>query len=576
MVRKILRRAMVDRHRLGGDLRKPWLAELAGVTADAMSNAWPDISERSAAIQSSIAAEEERFATSFLSATQRLEVMTEAARNAGLSVFPPDDSFLLYDTFGLPLDIQKMMLEAEGLTVDEEGYRASMGEQRQRSREETQLSDAIFDEGPLKDVAGDLPPTTFLSETPVAECTLLAIVGEEGEEEAEGVLVVLDQTPFYAEGGGQIGDRGRIEGEGWSVTVDDTVELRGIHLHRGAVTEGAPTPGPCQAAIDQDKRDATARHHTATHLLHQSLRAVLGDDVVQAGSLVTPDRLRFDFRFPRAMTDGEVMRVEENVNQWALSNAPVNAEIMDREAAREVGAMALFGEKYGDTVRVVSVSNPGGEQNSVELCGGSHVRRSGDIGAFRVISEGSIAAGIRRIEARAGMSVIQHSRSADALLEKSSELLKTSPQELETRIQSLQTELKQAQKTLGAALSEQADARLQDCSGTWNGLPSTVGVLEGVPSKSLREIATGQVQGGSELVLIAVPESEATHYVAAMGKGAQSQGFTARDLVEQVGKALKGKGGGSPALAQGRGEHTEELSRVLAEILDAFTPSAEG
>ncbi|MBM3986031.1 MAG: alanine--tRNA ligase, partial [Planctomycetes bacterium] len=297
VVRKVLRRAMLDRHVLGGDLRRPWLAELSGAIVDHMGAAWPELRDARAMIASTIAAEEEKFAEAFLSGSQRLAVLAEEARASGAARLPGANAFLLYDTFGLPLDMQKLLLEEQGLQVDEDGFRAAMAEQRRRSREGSRISDKIFDEGPLAGVSGSLPATVFeRGRLELPDAQLLAAVdeGEPGEDGPRRVLLVLDRTPFYAEGGGQVGDGGVIRGPGWEVEVDDTVALRGITLHRGEVVAGQPVPGPAEARVDGASRAATARNHTGTHLLHAALRSVLGPDCTQAGSLVAPERLRFD------------------------------------------------------------------------------------------------------------------------------------------------------------------------------------------------------------------------------------------------------------------------------------------
>jgi alanyl-tRNA synthetase len=396
VVRKVLRRAMLDRHVLGADLRTPWLTTLSGTVVDTMGEAWPELRDARQVIASTIAAEEEKFAGAFLSGSQRLHAMVESTRSGGGSTLSGADAFLLYDTFGLPLDLQRGLLDEQGFDVDEDGYRAAMAEQRRRSREGSRISDAIFDEGPLAAVSESLPPTEFVRDEMCCEdVNVLAVVdeadgGSDDDTADRRVVVVLDRTPFYAEGGGQVGDAGVIEGEGFRVEIDDTVGLRGISLHRGVVVSGEPVQGPARAEVDGALRGATARNHTATHLLHAALRSVLGDEVTQAGSLVAPERLRFDFRFPRAMTRAEIDAVESLVNDWILANQDVQASEMSRDEARDQGAMALFGEKYGDVVRVVRVHRP-----DAGRLGGVHRRR-------RPSHRGANGAGRARARSRAG------------------------------------------------------------------------------------------------------------------------------------------------------------------------------
>jgi len=576
VVRKILRRAMLDRHLLGGDLRSPWLHTLADVVAQSLGGAWPELREARALAASTIAAEEEKFAGAFLSGSQKLAVLADEAERAGRRSLPGGASFLLYDTFGLPLDLQRVLLAERRLEVDEEAFRAELAEQRRRSRESSRISDKIFDEGPLAAVAGSLPETTFMRDgLELADANVLAVVDEPeggsedgGEAAARRVLLVLDRTPFYAEGGGQVGDAGEIAGAGWRVAVDDTVALRGITLHRGTVVEGLPATGRATARVDGALRAATARNHTATHLLHAALRHVLGEEVTQAGSLVAPDRLRFDFRFPRAPTPAELEAVEDLVNGWILDNGAVGAEAMSRDAARTAGAMALFGEKYGDVVRVVSVPAAGAGPRSIELCGGTHVRRSGDIGLLRIVSEGSVAAGIRRIEARTGLGSLAALRESDRLLRSSAALLKAAPEQLGERLAALQDELKTARRELEELRSRTAGERLAAAVRPWNGLNVLVSTVEGIPVKTLRELA-GDWLRKVDLVLLAAPEGEAASFLVASGPAAQKRGVKANALVAALAAALGGKGGGSADFAQGRGRAAPDLQKVLDESLDA-------
>jgi alanyl-tRNA synthetase len=577
VVRKILRRAMLDRHVLGADLRSPWLSTLSDTVVETMGSAWPQLRDAQKLIASTIASEEERFASAFLSGSQRLHTMVESAREQGGSTLSGADAFLLYDTFGLPLDLQHMLLDEHGFDVDEEAFRAAMAEQRRRSREGSRISDAIFDEGPLAAVSESLPPTEFLRGDGLdADAQLLAVVddgaddADEPSSEAAGrrVILVLDRTPFYAEGGGQVGDAGVIEGEAFRVEIDDTVSLRGIFLHRGVVISGEPAAGAVRASVDGALRASTERNHTATHLLHGALRSVLGEEVTQAGSLVAPDRLRFDFRFPRAMTRDEIDAVETMVNEWVLANQDVQAREMSRDDARQQGAMALFGEKYGEVVRVVRVPDPGGAQDSVELCGGTHVNRSGDIGLLRIASEASIAAGVRRIEARTGQGVLTLVRSQDELLRTCAALFKTSPESLQERISALQGELKSTRRDLNALRDRTARDQLSSAVRDWRGLKILVTVVHGIPLKTLREMSSDFLGEGCDLVMLAAPDGASTGFLAATGDGARTQGLQARALVAALSEALGGKGGGSASFAQGKGGSSPDLAAVLDRVLE--------
>ncbi len=570
VVRKVLRRAMIDRHMLGADLREPWLCELAGTFADTLGEAWPDLREARSMIASTIAAEEEKFASTFYSASQRLAVLADKTKGRGESELAGAEAFLLYDTFGLPLDLQLLLLDEHGLGVDEETYHAAMAAQRSRSRDASKISGEVIG-GLIKSLGSPLPQTEFVRNTLSVEGARivdLILDPEAPEDGEERVLVVLDRTPFYAEGGGQVGDRGVIGGEGFRIEVGDTLAMQGVHVHHGVVVEGQPGKGDtCQATVDRGSRWATARNHTATHLLHASLRAVLGDEVTQAGSLVDPDRLRFDFRFPRALTSAELVAIEDMVNDWVLQNESVHTELMGRDDAREAGAMALFGEKYGETVRVVSVPNARADQ-SVELCGGTHVTQSGDIGLIRIVSESSIAAGIRRMEAVTGQGLIEHVRGEGETLRRAAGLFKASPEQLEERISAAQAEVKDLRRNLEDLQGQQAEGTLEQGKREWNGLTVLVAPVTGVPVKSLRDTAGKALKQGLDLVLLAVPEESSTSYLAAVGARAQDQGLRADAFVKALAVALNGKGGGNASFAQGRGEASADVAGLLESTLE--------
>jgi alanyl-tRNA synthetase len=424
-------------------------------------------------------------------------------------------------------------------------------------------------------VGDTLPPTEFVRELlTLDDVKVLAVVDDgqiasETDDAERRVILVLDRTPFYAEGGGQVGDAGSIEGKDFRVDVDETASLRGITLHRGVVVEGHPVPGPAVARVDGALRAATARNHTATHLLHAALREILGDEVTQAGSLVAPDRLRFDFRFPRALTEAELAAVEDRVNGWILDNQDVLSAEMGREEARREGAIALFGEKYGDVVRVVRVPDRAHSQDSVELCGGTHVLRSGDIGLMRIVSEGSVAAGIRRIEARTGHGLIALLREEDAALRRSAALFKTSPENLQERISAVLDELKATRRELDGLRERTARERLLASVRELDGLRVLVMVIAGLPIKTLREMCGDLVRDDCDLVMLAVPEDGATSYLVSVGKAAQVRGLDAKELVGALAKVLDGKGGGNKAFAQGRGGSHDDLESVLSSVLEA-------
>jgi len=573
VIRKVLRRAMIDRHTLGGDLRTPWLCELAGVFVDEMGDAYPELREARGVVTSTIAGEEERFAEVLLSGGQRLSALAESARQAGRTVLPGEDAFLLYDTFGLPLDLQRLLLERERMDVDEAGFREAMAAQRRRSQEGSKISASIFDEGPLAAVGTSLPETVFVRDAlAVEDATLLAVVDV---DEGDRVVLVLDRSPFYPEGGGQVGDTGVVSGDGFEVQVEDTQAVRGITLHQGVIVRGRPVTGPARAAVDARTRAATARHHTGTHLLHAALRRVLGEECTQAGSLVAPDRLRFDFRFPRAPTRAEVETVEDLVNGWILENEGVRADEMPRDEAREQGAVALFGEKYGDVVRVVRVAGGSVGSDSVELCGGTHVTRSGDIGLFKILSEGSIAAGIRRLEAQCGLALVETMRAREGVLGRIGKLLRAQPDELEARVEATVSDAKVLRKRVEELQARLTEGALAAGRRAWHGRTVLLAVLEQAPAKAVRERLLAATKEDVDVALVASRDGERATYFAAASRRAQGEGLGADALCRALGEALDGRGGGKPAFAQGQGRCAEPLEEVLERVLESAvaTPS---
>jgi len=418
VTRMILRRAARYGRRLGFD--RPFLAETVATVIEMMGDHYTELRQRATFIQDVVRQEEERFLSQLGVGLARLDDVLEEARRAGSSVVPGEEAFRLYDTYGFPLELTRDAATELGFTVDEEGFREAMERQRARARAAQQF--ASDERGELyRELT--LPPTKFVGYHQLAcAARVVAIVvdGSPVDQVGEGgeVEVVLDRTPFYGESGGQVGDRGVLVGPNGRIAVETADHpVSGLTVHRGRVVEGSLAVGDAvEARVDDKHRAAVARNHTATHLLHRALREVLGDHAAQAGSLVTPERLRFDFSHLSAMTRDELDQVEHIVNREIRANRPVVTREMGFNEAVEAGAMALFGEKYGDRVRMVSV-----EGFSKELCGGTHVTRSGDIGSFVILSESSVGSGLRRIEALTGEAaetmVRQRLRTLDALRE---------------------------------------------------------------------------------------------------------------------------------------------------------------
>jgi len=389
VVRRLLRRAVADGWQLG--CRNSFIHRLVPVVAQTMGAAYPEVAERAANIERVIQAEEERFLETIQNGWREMQERIEALKKSGAKVMSGKEAFYLADTLGFPLEFTEMLLAQEGLEVDRKGFEEEMARQRERSRATSQISQAIFDLGPLGEIKGEVPPTEFLGYEQL-ECkgkVLALLKDEKPVQSADGgeVAVILDRTPFYGEAGGQVGDTGAIKAPTGELRVRDCKRADGYILHIAEIASGRISVGEeVTASVDAERRRAIMRNHTATHLLHYALREVLGKHVEQSGSLVEPERLRFDFTHFAQVKPEEIERITEIVNRRILEDAPVNATEMTLTEAKQRGAIALFGEKYGEIVRVVEIGD-----FSKELCGGTHCRRTGEIGLFRIISEQSVA-----------------------------------------------------------------------------------------------------------------------------------------------------------------------------------------
>ena len=472
------------------------------------------------------------------------------------------------------------------MTIDKEGFNREMEAQRARARAGSQISDKVFDTGPLSAVKGKTPPTVFVGYDKLStRCSVKHILTADGlvDRLGEGMRasLILDQTPFYAEAGGQVGDHGVIRSDHFTFVVDGgTRSDGGYYLHSGLLTEGGLAKGdPATAEVDEAKRRAIQGNHTATHLLHYHLRKVLGAHVEQKGSLVEPDRLRFDFHHTAALKPGEIAAVQAGVNADIRADDPVETAEHDLDEARALGAMALFGEKYGDRVRVVSVDSARDER-SVELCGGTHVGRTGEIGGFRIVSEESIAAGTRRIEAATGPGLDEILDRKLKILAELSEALKVSDQDLTRTVKSLQDQLKEARKEIrkiqASEAAGQVDRIRDEGLSLAGGLRLFSGRLEGLPVDEARRMCDGlrgSADGKAGVVLLSV-DGERVHIVAAFDKPFIEGGVKAGDVCRELGRELGGGGGGKPGMAQGQGKDPgraeEVLEAAVARIREAI------
>ena len=494
-------------------------------------------------------------------------------------VLPGETAFKLYDTYGFPLDLTQDALKARGIGVDEDGFSAAMERQRAEARAAWSGSGDAATEKVWFEAREEVGASEFLGyETETAEGQLIALVvdGQRVESAATGseVAVIANQTPFYGESGGQMGDTGVIETADGKVTVTDTWKKLGdLHVHVGTVGEGAIKVGDeAKLIVDPARRSAMRANHSATHLLHEALRRKLGEHVTQKGSLVSKERLRFDISHPKAVEADEMAEVEEWVNAQVRGNAEVVTRLMTPDEAVEQGAMALFGEKYGDEVRVVSMgADPDGSIYSTELCGGTHVRRTGDIGLFKVVSEGAVAAGVRRVEALTGGAAVAHMEQQEKALLQAAAVLKTAPAEVPGRVESLLEERRKLER-------EVSDLRKKLATGGGggqaasdvkevNGVKFSGKLLDGIPAKELKGMADEiKKQLGSGVVaLVAVNDGKASLVVGVTDD--LKDKLSAVDLVRAGSAAVGGKGGGGrPDMAQAGGPDGSKGGEALAAI----------
>ncbi|MDK2013287.1 MULTISPECIES: alanine--tRNA ligase [unclassified Deinococcus] len=556
-LRKIMRRAIRHGYLLG--FREPTLFQLVPLVVEGMGGAYPELRDNQAKIEASVKAEEERFLKTLEGGIQRLGgLLSGMERGAVLS---GQDAFVLYDTYGFPVDLTLEIAEEYGITVDEAGYAESLENAQEIARAGSKYGKSELFGGNQEALEG-LPRTEFVGYDELSvEADVVALVGA-GERlshlpAGSEATVVLSRTPFYAEGGGEVGDTGRLEWDGGAGIVRDTRKTpQGVFLHDVLVEEGELREGVSVRGVVSGERRATERHHTATHLLHAALRAVLGEGVAQKGSLVAPDRLRFDFSHGAALTAQEIAAVELLVSRWVSANFPVTWQEMPIADAKAAGATALFGEKYGETVRVVrvggSVEYAGQPVSSMELCGGAHVRRTGDIGAFVILGDENVAAGVRRVEALAGDAATAWVRERLNAAAKVASLLNTGVDGLEARVSGLQSQLKAAEKDVAAVKRQLAEAQMGGGNGAaqtreLGGFKVAALKLAGLEGNELRGAADKLLdQSGADMVVVAGEKG----LVVKATKDAVTRGAHAGQLIGKLAAAGGGKGGGRPDMAQ--------------------------
>jgi len=578
VLRRIMRRAMRHAHILGA--ADPVIWKLVPALVGKMGGHFGELHRAEALITETLKLEESRFKTTLDRGLKLLAEETERVAEGG--ALPGEVAFKLYDTYGFPLDLTQDVMRGEGKTVDTAGFDAAMERQRAEARKSWAGSGEAATEALWFDLRDRVGATDFLGyESGEAEGVVTAIVVDgqpvETLEAGRQATLLLNQSPFYAESGGQVGDTGSIfSPEGASFAVADTTKKAGdVWAHHGTLEHGRLTVGDAvEMRVDLARRGMISANHSATHLLHEALRRRLGLHVTQKGSLVAPDRLRFDISQPRPLTAEDIAAVETEVNARVRENAAVETRLMTPDDAIEAGAMALFGEKYGDTVRVVSMGSDGNRTYSMELCGGIHVRRTGDIGAFTVIGEGAVAAGVRRVEALTGEAALSHLAERRRLLDETAASLKTTPGDLPGRVAALVEERRRLERELadlrrklaagGAASSGPETRRVA-------GVAFAGQVLEGVPAKELKPMADelkGRL-GSGVIALAAVNDGKASLVVGVTDD--LTDRFDAVALVRAGAAAIGGKGGGGrPDMAQAGGPDGAGAGKAIAAIEDAL------
>ncbi len=564
VLRRLIRR--VVRHgRLIG-IEGEFTSKVAETAIALSEDAYPNLRERETAIKSELEREESRF----LETLERGEKLLDEILAKQPKQIDGRDAFVLYDTYGFPLELTQEIAEEHGLDVDLAGFEAAMEQQRQRSQASHETIDLTV-QGSLDKLAERVHSTAFLGYTePQSTSKVEALLAEgksvETADAGSQVQVVLDRTPFYAESGGQIGDRGYLSGEDVLVRIEDVQKEGEIFVHFGRVERGTLKSGDrVTAQIDRACRRRAQANHSATHLLQAALKKIVDDSISQAGSLVAFDRLRFDFNCPRALTPEELQQVEDQINTWIAEAHGAQTSIMPLDEAKAKGAIAMFGEKYSDEVRVLDF--PG---VSMELCGGTHVNNTAEIGAFKIIAETGVASGIRRIEAVAGPAVLDYLNLRDRVVKDLSDRFKVKPDEIPDRITSLQDELKSTQKQLEGLKAELALAksdRLLSEAEAVGEVKVLVAQMEGADPNSLKTAAERLQQklGASAVVLGSVPTPEKVSLVAAFSQEVNDKGLQAGKFIGGIAKLCGGGGGGRPNLAQAGGRQPEKL----AEALDA-------
>ncbi len=578
VLRRVMRRAIRHGHRLG--IARPFLHEVALEVVALMGDVYPELVARKEMIASVTEQEEIRFRETLERGLKLLDDEIASLRERGATTIPGDTVFKLYDTYGFPHDLTEVIARERGLGVDVAGYNAALAEAKARSQGSKVGEEAVADvwrtvsTAIQKSAPNGIRFTGYEREEGAAKVLALVKDGALAEEAGQGdvVDVVVDVTPFYGEAGGQVGDHGVITAGATKVHVTDTQKpLAGLVTHHGEVTTGTLRVGDAvKLEVDHGRRTATRRNHSATHLLHWALRTVLGEQATQKGSLVGPDRLRFDFLHGKPLTAHEISLIEDMVNDKILGNAPVETEVMNQEEARKKGAMAIFEEKYGDVVRVLTMT-----KDSVELCGGTHARALGEIGLFKIVSEGGVSAGVRRIEAATGKNALAYVQKLEGTLDATAQVLKSGKDGVRDRVEKLLDQSKQQEKEIADLKRKLAMAATGGGAGGGDQLAAAREIPGGKAlavrvdvgdAATLRELAEKlRDKLGEGVVLVGAAAGDKAMLVCTVSKGLTDR-YKAGDIIRSVAEVVGGKGGGRPDMAQAGGPDVSKLDDALASF----------
>ena len=558
VLRRIIRRAVRHGYQMGAS--DIFFYKLVAALTKEMGEAYPELKDQKPVIEKVLRVEEEQFSKTL---SRGMNILNEALEALEGTVIPGELVFKLYDTYGFPTDLTNDVAREHNYTIDEEGFKAAMQAQRKRAQEASQFG---ADYNNLLKVEQETAFTGYdmgEQDSNVVELISGDAFCEELTDGQEGV-VVLDTTPFYAESGGQVGDTGVLKVANGEFLVTDTQKLGNAFAHKGTVKGVIRKGDKAVASIDDTKRTAIRKNHSATHLLHAALREILGEHVTQKGSLVNADRLRFDFSHFEGVTAEQLVEIEQRVNGEIQANHALTTQLMDLDEAKASGAMALFGEKYDEKVRVVSMG-----PFSTELCGGTHVKQTGDIGLFKIISEGGIASGVRRIEAVSGMGALAYVQQQQAVLQQAASLLKTDTLSVADKVAQSQAQQKELEKALTALKQKVASQQGADVLSNVveiNGVKVLIAELEGVEAKSLRGMVDDlKNRIGEGVIVLGVPEDSKVSLIAGVTKGLVGK-VKAGELINFIAEQVGGKGGGRPDMAQAGGSQPEKLTEALQSV----------